>query len=244
MQKKLKKWGFKHCSASEFFHNFAVYQGKGTGLDEELVPNCGLGGSVVLQLSESLPRNHQYKMFGDNLSTKFGMAVKVWKRGYTHFLGIIQANRCHKATLKTDKQLQELGRGFMHSVFDKDRNMVLVKSYDNKAVTLSGIYIGIEPVGKVKRYDRAEKKHIKVKRSALVNVYNSKMGSVDLHEMMSTLYKRLLKSKRWYLYLFYHTLTMAMVNAWFFIVVIVSSQGRVSTQGISRTSSRCTDKER
>ena len=41
------------------------------------------------------------------------------------------------------------------------------------------------------------------------------MGGVDLFDMMCTLYKRLLKSKRWYLYIFYHTLTIAVVNAWF-----------------------------
>ena len=34
-------------------------------------------------------------------------------------------------------------------------------------------------------------------------------------DMMCTLYKRLVKSRRWYMYIFYHTLTMAMVNAWF-----------------------------
>ena len=41
------------------------------------------------------------------------------------------------------------------------------------------------------------------------------MGGVDLLDMMCTLYKRQLKSKRWYLYIFYHTLTIAVVNAWF-----------------------------
>ena len=84
--------------------------------------------------------------------------MQVWKRGYGHFFGTIQANRCHKTHLKTEKQLQELGHGSMHNVFDKDRNIVLVKWYDNKAVTLLGTYIGIEPVDKVKRYDKVEKK--------------------------------------------------------------------------------------
>jgi len=41
------------------------------------------------------------------------------------------------------------------------------------------------------------------------------MGGIDLLDMMSTLYKRQLKSKRWYLYIFYHTITISVVNAWF-----------------------------
>jgi hypothetical protein len=32
---------------------------------------------------------------------------------------------------------------------------------------------------------------------------------------LCTLYKRQIKSRRWYLYIFYHSLTMMMANAWF-----------------------------
>jgi hypothetical protein len=41
------------------------------------------------------------------------------------------------------------------------------------------------------------------------------MGGIDLFDMMCTLYKRQIKSRRWYLYIFYHSLTMVMANAWF-----------------------------
>ena len=52
MPGKPKKWGFKlwvRCSASGFLHDFAVYQGKGTGISGADAPNCGVGGNVVLQ---------------------------------------------------------------------------------------------------------------------------------------------------------------------------------------------------
>ncbi|XP_064601159.1 piggyBac transposable element-derived protein 3-like [Liolophura sinensis] len=218
MQKKPKKWGFKlwaRCSSSEFCHDFAVYQGKGTGMDEQYAPNCGLGGNVVLQLCESLLRNHQYKIFSDNYFTNFEMVVQITKRNYGQFLGTIQTNRCHKAPLKTEKQLALTGRGSMDSVYEKDRNLVVVRWNDNKSVTLLSTYIGTEPIDTVKRYDKAQKKHIEVERPAVVKMYNSNMGGVDLLDMMCTLYKRQLKSKRWYLYIFYHTLTICMVNAWF-----------------------------
>ena len=41
------------------------------------------------------------------------------------------------------------------------------------------------------------------------------MRGINLFDMMCTLYKRQLKSKRWYLYVFCQTLTMIMVNSWF-----------------------------
>jgi hypothetical protein len=71
------------------------------------------------------------------------------------------------------------------------------------------------PTTKVKRYDRSQKKHVDVDRPCVVGAYNANMGGIDLFDMMCTLYKRQIKSRRWYLYIFYHSLTMVMANAWF-----------------------------
>ena len=62
---------------------------------------------------------------------------------------------------------------------------------------------------------RSQKKHIAVDRPHVIGVYNKGMGGVDLMDMMCTLYKFKLRSKRWYMYIFYHTLTIALANAWF-----------------------------
>jgi hypothetical protein len=86
---------------------------------------------------------------------------------------------------------------------------------DNKAVTLLSTYLGSLPTTKVKRYDRSQKKHVDVDRPCVVGAYNANMGGIDLFNMMCTLYKRQIKSRRWYLYIFYHSLTMVMANAWF-----------------------------
>ncbi len=101
------------------------------------------------------------------------------------------------------------------SVYESNDDLCLVRWLDNKAVTLLSTYIGPTPTTKVKRYDRTIKKHVDVDRPAVVGTYNANMGGIDLFDMMCTLYKRQIKSRRWYLYLFYHTLTMVMANAWF-----------------------------
>ena len=41
------------------------------------------------------------------------------------------------------------------------------------------------------------------------------MGGIDLLNMCTNLYKYQLKSHRWYMYIFYHSLTIALVNSWF-----------------------------
>jgi hypothetical protein len=40
------------------------------------------------------------------------------------------------------------------------------------------------------------------------------MGRINLFEVMFTIYKRQIKSRRWYLYIFYHSLSMVTANAW------------------------------
>ena len=71
------------------------------------------------------------------------------------------------------------------------------------------------PTSKVRRYERSQKRYVEVDRPAVIGAYNANMGGIDLFDMMCTLYKRQVKSRRWYLYIFYHSLTMVMANSWF-----------------------------
>ena len=137
-----KKWGFKlwaRCSSSGFLHDFAVYQGKGTGINDNYGQDFGVGGTVVLQLCESLPSGRQHKIFGDNLFTNFAMASELKQRGF-HFTGTIRVNRCQKAPLKSEQELKQMGRGAFDSVYETKTNQFLVRWFDNKCVTLLSTY--------------------------------------------------------------------------------------------------------
>ncbi|XP_028396032.1 piggyBac transposable element-derived protein 2-like [Dendronephthya gigantea] len=217
LPKKPKKWGFKlwaRCSSTGFLHVFDIYQGKGTGMDDnDNVPDCGLGGNVVLKLCSALPSDRNFKVFADNFFSNFAMVSELEKRGL-HYVGTINSNRLHGAPLKSEKELKKEGRGAHDSVVETTKNLSLVRWFDNKCVTMISSYIGAEEVDSVRRYDRSKKEHVNVERPSLIGVYNKSMGGVDLMDMLCTLYKYQLRSKRWYLYIFYHTLTIALVNAW------------------------------
>ena len=216
LPKKPKKWGITlwgHASPGGILHAFDVYQGKGTGLDGKETDGCGMGGNVVLQLTETLPQK-PIKIFADNFFTNFAMAAELKKRGL-QYTGTISANCLHKAPLKSEKELSKDGRGTHCNVYESTIGLCLVRWLDNKAVTLLSTYLGSTPSSKVKRYNWSLKKHVDVDRPAVVAAYNANMGGIDLFDMMCTLYKRQIKSRRWYLYIFYHTLTMVMANAWF-----------------------------
>ena len=66
-----------------------------------------------------------------------------------------------------------------------------------------------------KRWDKKEKKHVQIQRPKIVEEYNKFMGGIDLLNMCTNLYKYNIKSRRWYMYIFFHSLTLALVNSWF-----------------------------
>ena len=61
---------------------------------------------------------------------------------------------------------------------------------------------------------KKEKCFVEVPRPAIIREYNTFMGGVDLLDSLTALYKFGIKSKRWYMYIFYHTLMIAVVNSW------------------------------
>jgi hypothetical protein len=135
LPKKPKKWGIKlwgRASPTGILHAFDVYQGKGLWGDE--TAGCGLGGNVVLQLTETLPKK-PCKIFADNCFTNFAMVAELKKRGL-QYTGTIAANRLHKAPLKSEKVLKKDGRGAYDSVHELNNGLCLVRWLDNKAVTL------------------------------------------------------------------------------------------------------------
>ena len=97
---------------------------------------------------------------------------------------------------------------------DTTDRFVVVKWYDNKAVTLLSSFAGVEPLDEVRRWDKSTKKHVQIPRSLIVQEYNKFMGGIDLHDMLSSLYKYHFKSRRWYIYIFWHLITVAVINSW------------------------------
>ncbi|XP_014671925.1 PREDICTED: piggyBac transposable element-derived protein 2-like [Priapulus caudatus] len=74
---------------------------------------------------------------------------------------------------------------------------------------------GPEPVDQARRWDKKKKDFVQVPRPNIVLAYNQHMGGIDLMDSCIARYKYPLKSRRWYIYLFWHFLTVCVVNAWF-----------------------------
>ena len=206
-------WGFKiwvRGGTDGLVYDFDVYQG-GDGKRTEL----GQGADVVLKLASTLPHHVNHKIFADNLFTGVPLLMKIKENGM-HYVGTVRNNRIPGCKLQDEKQLKKTGRGAYDYCVEKSHNIIAVRWLDNKAVTLLSTYTGVEPIDTVRRWDSAEKGHREVERPAIIKAYNKFMGGIDLMDsyMYIAKYRFRLKSWRWYMYLFWHTLMMALVNAW------------------------------
>ncbi|KAK3789300.1 hypothetical protein RRG08_001690 [Elysia crispata] len=172
-----------------------------------------MGGDVVMNMVKNLEEGKNYKLFADNLFSSLNLVKQLKEKGIM-YVGTVRENRLKGCKLKREKALSKEGRGAMDSKVDTDSNITVVRWYDNKKVDVISSFIGAEPVANVNRWDKKAKKKVEVHCPAVIRTYNKHMGGVDLLDSLTALSKSKIKTRRWYIYLFYHTINMIVVTSW------------------------------
>jgi len=85
---------------------------------------------------------------------------------------------------------------------------------DNKIENVTSTFIGALEPTKVRRNDKKTKKNVDVERPKIIEVYNKHMGGVDLMDSLIGRYRIIMRTKKWYIKIFYHLLHMMVVNSW------------------------------
>ncbi|XP_046674856.1 piggyBac transposable element-derived protein 3-like [Homalodisca vitripennis] len=105
-------------------------------------------------------------------------------------------------------------RGSFDQITEKDSNVTLVRYNDHNVVTVASTACGVEPVGKVRRWSAAEKKHTSVNQTSCVVMHNQYMGGVDrLDENVSKL-RIGVRGKKCYWQLLMFPINVSINNAW------------------------------
>ncbi|KAI8792109.1 piggyBac transposable element-derived protein 3 [Biomphalaria glabrata] len=212
-------WGIKvwaRTSSAGMLCDFDVYQGK---KDKKDADSIGVGPDVVLQLSSTLPQNEpdkpslNYKIFADNFFTTLPLLEDLQKKGI-HYTGTVRPNRLPGILLDSEKNMKKKGRGTMDQCVEKSTNIVAVRWYDTKAVNMLSTLSGVEPSKTVNRFEKAKSAYVQVQQPAVIKLYNESMGGVDLHNCFIAKHSFHIRSKRWYLNIFWQTIRMMFVNAW------------------------------
>lgn len=208
--RKTRKWGFKiyaRVGQSGFLYDFDISQ----GTDSESL-DAGDAGNVVLKMTDTLPAGKNHKVSTDDHFTSVPLVDHLKERGI-HCIGTVNVNRVKNCNLMDDKDLRRKGRGSWDFRVNQD-NTIIVRWSNGKTVNLLSSFVGIDPIGYVKGQNQKSKTHLRVPRPAIVETFNNMSGGLRLIDMLSTLYKFSFRSRRWYMYIWWHTITLAAINAW------------------------------
>lgn len=93
--------------------------------------------------------------------------------------------------------------------------MACVTWKDNKIVALLSTYVEASPVSSVTRYDKSKKEKVVIPCPQIVHEYNKHMiKGVDLMDSFLGRFHIPMKSKKWYLRIFFHLLDLSVINSW------------------------------
>ena len=169
---------------------------------------------IVLTLSKTISRAGVSIIYADNFFSSLQGVQALSKYYKCRYTGTARDNRVGNPPLMTSKAMtsKKVPRGTYD--YRSLGDIIVVRWKDNKPVTLISNDKGVNPVLKVKRYCKEEKKKVEVNCPLLVTEYNAHMGGIDKNDRLVHLYRTPLKSKRWYLRLFGYVIDVCIVNAW------------------------------
>ncbi|CAF3441226.1 unnamed protein product [Rotaria sp. Silwood2] len=213
MPNKPHRWGYKMFllagGASGICYDFIFYTGKANE------PKYGFCTDIVLKLCETVPRMMNHKLYFDNYFTTISLQVQLKKLGIFS-VGTVRSNRLPDLVMKNAKNLQEEGRGSMdYRIAQVDGvELCATRWYDNNLVNCLSTLYGCELTDLVKRWSSSQKKHIQVVRPNVIKIYNQYMGGVDLIDMLVSLYRINIRSKKYYMKVIFHLIDLSIVNGW------------------------------
>lgn len=217
---KPHKWGFKLyvlCDYKGYAYNCEIYTGQENQPRFRLPsePDLGSSSNIVVRLSREVPQYKNYKIYFDNFYTSVPVMDYLHSRGILS-LGTVRTNRLPNCKLNDSKMQKKLSRGKSIEYISSYKNTPIsaLTWKDNKPVTLLSTYAGKLPETKVKRFNRSTKSKIEVSCPFVVTEYNRHMGGVDLLDSLIGRYKIKMRSRKWYIRLFYHFIDLTVVNSW------------------------------
>lgn len=227
---------FCRASSTGIIHDLLLYQGQTTFFNVNISPEeqkVGLGGKVVSVLCKSIALPRLSVVFCDNFFTSFPLFYHLNSTVGLKCIGTVKSNRTGGAPLPTDKELMARGRGAFDYASTDD--LIAVKWYDNKCVTMLSSACGISPTSTVQRWSKADQDKVSVPCPSLVKAYNAHMGGIDLSDMLIHLYKTPVKARRWHYPLFGYILDLSIANSWLVYKrdCVLLSQKPIDTDGKS-----------
>ncbi|XP_050059682.1 piggyBac transposable element-derived protein 3-like [Aphis gossypii] len=230
---KPHKWGYKFfvlCSSKGYAYNFELYTGQENfekfRLNTE--PDLMASANVVVRLSRIIPENKNHRLYFDNYYTTIPLVQYMAKKGILT-LGTVRRNRIPNCKFPSEKIMLKEPRGTSYEYLTVFNSVPITSVIwkDNKLVTLLSSYCGILPEMSINRFDKKSKRNMEVKCPSIIKEYNRHMGGVDLLDSLIGRYKIKIRTKKWYMRVWYHLIDISIVNAWLLYRRVENENGRV-----------------
>ena len=127
----------------------------------------------------------KHKAFFDNLFSGLELMKYSLSKGIYGVVSLRANQSCSYLILAWTSKKKQV-RGAMTEVVDTEQKVVVCAWNGNRRVLTMSNFVGRTPIDECNRYDRAQKKMLKVAGLAL---YNRFMGGVDKADMLMVLYK-------------------------------------------------------
>lgn len=233
---KPHKYGYKLfvlSGVSGFTYNFEIYSGQENDPDKrkDNEPDLGASANVVVRLARVIPENKNHKVYHDNFYTSIPLMVFLKKKGILS-LGTVRRNRITNCKLPSEDDFKKQPRGtsveFVGSIDDVEVSNLAWR--DNKIVTMLSSFVGTNPTQEKLRYNRKTRAHEMVTCPNVIVTYNKHMGGVDLMNSLIGRGRIIMRTRKWYLRLFYHLIDVATVNAWLLYKRVLENKGTSTDQ--------------
>ncbi|XP_065658778.1 piggyBac transposable element-derived protein 2-like [Hydra vulgaris] len=197
---------------SGMMYDFYLYAGKESTIPAEY-SHLSVSAQSVAYLCMELPKHEDKVVFFDNWFSTPNL-IQYLKGIGIKAAGTIRPNRLHGCPVIPSKELKKKDRGSLDYRIDKNSALIVVKWLDNSIVHLVSNCFGIAPLTTIYRWCSKTKEKKNVACPYIVAAYNKCMGGVDLADMLIALYRTEVKTRRWYIKVFWHFVDVAKVNAW------------------------------
>ncbi|XP_059166991.1 microtubule-associated protein futsch-like isoform X4 [Physella acuta] len=208
---KLNPLGIKNffiCGRSGRAIDFELYQGADKGDSSD---RTHLATSMVLRLVQSIPYYKNYKLFLGKYFTSIKLIRELRALGILS-LGVITRNRLMGCNLKTEKELQEEGTGYVDSKVTPEGDVCLLRWLDNGPVTLASNFVKVGNEGK--KWSNAKQGYVLDDMPKCVQMYKEYVGVVDKMDCLISRYKIRSKTKKWPVRMIFHFVDFALANSW------------------------------
>ena len=130
-----------------FLNGFDIYQVRS---NKKVSNDLGITSQIVKSLCKSLSSRLNFKIFVDNFFTSLELVDEL-KKSAMYFLGTARFLILKNCPLMAEKNLKKQGRGAIDYRVETNSNLIVVKWYDNKAITLISSFVGIGPIAEISR---------------------------------------------------------------------------------------------